>query len=119
VAVIAGFLAAAVPPLAAQATALIHQMPHYMHQLQDHNSTLGRLNTRYHIQQRITSLISTKGSSLVGGVLGAGALVLSAASSMVLVLVLSVYFLASMPQTKLFAYRLVPALAPGPGDPHR
>ncbi len=108
VAVIAGFLAAAVPPLAAQTTALVHQMPHYMHQLQDHNSTLGRLNTRYHIQQRITNLISTKGSSLVGGVLGAGALVLSAVSSMVLVLVLSVYFLASLPQTKLFAYRLVP-----------
>ena len=108
VAVIGGFLAAAVPPLAAQTTALIHQMPHYMHELQDHNSTLGRLNTRYHVQQRITSLISAKGSSLVGGLLGAGALVLSAASSMVLVLVLSVYFLASLPQTKLFAYRLVP-----------
>jgi predicted PurR-regulated permease PerM len=83
-------------------------MPHYMHQLQDHNSTLGRLNTRYHIQQRITNLITTRGSSLVGGVLGAGALVLSAASSMLLVLVLSVYFLASLPKTKLFAYRLVP-----------
>jgi len=108
VGVIAGFLAAAVPPLAAQTTALIHQMPHYMHQLQDHNSTLGRLNVRYHIEQRITSLISSRGGSLAGGVIGAGALVLSAASSMVLVLVLSVYFLASLPQTKLFAYRLVP-----------
>jgi predicted PurR-regulated permease PerM len=108
VAVIAGFLAAAIPPLTAQTTALVHQMPHYMHQLQDHNSALGRLNTRYHIQQRITSLITTKGSSLIGGVIGAGALVLSAASSMLLVLVLSVYFLASLPQTKLFAYRLVP-----------
>jgi predicted PurR-regulated permease PerM len=108
VAVIAGFLAAAVPPLAAQTTALVHQMPHYMHQLQNHDSTLGRLNAKYHIQQRITTLITTRGSSLIGGVIGAGALVLSAFSSMLLVLVLSVYFLASLPKTKQFGYRLVP-----------
>jgi predicted PurR-regulated permease PerM len=104
----AGFLAAAVPPLAAQATALVHQMPHYMHELQDHNSELGRLNAKYHLQQRISSLITSRGSSLIGGVLGAGELVLSTASSIVLVLVLSVYFLASLPRTKLFGYRLVP-----------
>jgi predicted PurR-regulated permease PerM len=104
----AGFLAAAVPPMAAQATALVHNMPHYMHELQDHNSSLGKLNTKYHIQQRVSSIVSSKGGSLIGGVLGAGELVLSAVSSMLLVLVLSVYFLASLPKTKLFAYRLVP-----------
>jgi hypothetical protein len=104
-AVAAGFLAAAVPPMAAQATALVHNMPHYMHELQDHNSSLGRLNAKYHIQQRVTSVISSKGGSLIGGVLGAGELVLSTVSSMLLVLVLSVYFLASLPKTKLFAYR--------------
>jgi predicted PurR-regulated permease PerM len=108
IAILAGFLAAAVPPLASQTTALVHEMPHYMHELQDHNSELGKLNIKYHVQQRITSLISSKGSSLIGGVLGAGELVLSTASSIVLVLVLCVYFLASMPKTKLFAYRLVP-----------
>ena len=107
-AVIGGFLAAAVPPMAAQATALVHEMPHYMHELQDHNSALGRLNVKYHIQQRVTSIISSRGSSLIGGVLGAGELVLSTASSILLVLVFSAYFLASLPKTKLFAYRLVP-----------
>jgi predicted PurR-regulated permease PerM len=107
-AVIGGFLAAAVPPMAAQATALVHQMPHYMHELQDHNSALGRLNVKYHIEQRVTSVISSRGSSLIGGVLGAGELVLSTASSILLVLVFSAYFLASLPKTKLFAYRLVP-----------
>ena len=106
--VMAGFLAAAVPPLAAQATALVHQMPQYMHELQDHNSELGKLNAKFHIQQRISTLLSAKGSALIGGVLGAGELVISTASAIVLVLVLSVYFLASLPRTKLFAYRLVP-----------
>ncbi len=108
VAVIAGFLAAAVPPLAAQTTALVHQIPHYMHDLQDRNSGIGRLNARYHIQQRVSALITTRGSSLIGGVIGAGTMVLSTLSEILLVLVLSVYFLASMPKTKLFGYRLVP-----------
>ena len=107
-AVIAGFLAAAVPPLAAQGTALAHQLPHYAHELQDHNSALGKLNTKYHLQQRLSTLLSSRGSALIGGVLGAGELVISTASAILLVLVLSVYFLASLPMTKLFAYRLVP-----------
>jgi predicted PurR-regulated permease PerM len=107
-AVVAGFLVAAIPPTASQATALVHQMPHYMSQLQDHNSTLGKLNAKYHIQQRATSLVSSKGGAMIGGVLGAGELVIGTLSSMVLVLVLTVYFLAGLPQIKLFAYRLVP-----------
>jgi predicted PurR-regulated permease PerM len=104
----AGFLVAAIPPTASQGTALVHQMPHYMHQLQDHNSSLGKLNVKYHIQQRVTSLISSKGGAMIGGVLGAGEFVLGTVSSMLLVLVLSVYFLAGLPKIKLFAYRLVP-----------
>ena len=103
-----GFVASAVPPLAAQAGALVHEMPKYMHELQDHNSTLGKLNVRYHVQQRVTSLLSSKGTTLIGGVLGAGVHVISAFSSFMLVLVLTVYFLASMDRTKLFIYRLLP-----------
>jgi predicted PurR-regulated permease PerM len=106
--VIGGFIAAAVPPLAAQTSALVHEMPKYTHELQDHNSTLGKLNVKYHVQQRLTSLLSTKGTALIGGVLGAGELVISAFSSFVLVVVLTVYFLASMNKTKLFFYRLIP-----------
>jgi predicted PurR-regulated permease PerM len=106
--IIGGFIASAVPPLAAQTSALVNEMPKYMHQLQDHNSTLGKLNAKYHVQQRVTSLLSSKGTALIGGVLGAGELVVSAFSSMVLVLVLTIYFLASMERTKLFFYRLMP-----------
>ena len=107
-AVAAAFLAAAIPPLANEATALAHQIPHYMHTLQDRNSQLGKLNVKYHIQQRLTSLVTNGGGSLVGGVLGAGALVLSTASSILAILVLSIYFLAGLPQIKMFTYRLMP-----------
>ena len=107
-AVVAAFLAAAIPPLTAQATALAHEIPHYLHALQNRNSQLGKLNARYHIQQRLTKLVTSRGGSLAGGVLGAGALVLGAASAILTVLVLSIYFLAGLPRIKLFAYQLVP-----------
>jgi len=106
--VAAGFMAAAIPPLTAQVTALIHELPHYLTTLRDHNSELGRLNTRFHVQERLSQLLSTRGTALVGGVLGAGELVLSAASSVLVVIVLVVYFLAAMPRIKLFLYRLAP-----------
>jgi predicted PurR-regulated permease PerM len=102
------FLAAALPPLTAQTAALIHDLPHYMHELRNNSSTIGKLNDRYHIQQRLTSLLNSKGTALAGGVLGAGQVLLSTASSIFIVAVLTIYFLASMPKTKLFAYRLIP-----------
>ena len=107
-AVVAGFIAAAAPPLTAQVSALVHELPHYVTTLKDHNSELGKLNSRFHIEQRISKLLSSKGTALVGGVLGAGALVLSAAGSVLVVVVLVIYFLAAMPRIKLFLYRLAP-----------
>jgi predicted PurR-regulated permease PerM len=104
----AAFLAAAIPPLTSEATSLAHQIPHYMHSLQDRNSQLGKLNVRYHLQQRLSKLVTSGGTSLVGGVLGAGELVLSTASFILAVLVLSIYFLAGLPRIKVFAYQLVP-----------
>jgi predicted PurR-regulated permease PerM len=107
-AIAGAFLAAAIPPLANEATALAHQIPHYMHDLQNRNSQLGKLNLKYHIQDRLTKLVSNGGGSLVGGVLGAGALVLTTASAILAIIVLSIYFLAGLPQIKMFTYRLIP-----------
>jgi predicted PurR-regulated permease PerM len=105
---VGGFIAAAIPPVTAQTSALINELPKYVHQLQNHSSTLGRLNDKYHLQQRVSSLLSTKGSALVGGVIGAGQIVISTVSSVLLVGVMTIYFLVGMPQTKLFLYHLVP-----------
>jgi predicted PurR-regulated permease PerM len=106
--VIGGFLAAAIPPLAGQATSLGQQLPQYMHSLQNHNSELGKLNDKFQVQQRLTKLLSSRGGDLVGGVLGAGELVLSAATEVLAVAVLTIYFLVGMPRLKLFLYRLAP-----------
>ena len=106
--VAAVFLAAAIPPLTSQVTVLAHHMPQYLHALGDKHSELGRLNARYHVEARIQKLITSRGSSIVGGVLGAGEIVLGAATSLLVVAVLTVYFLAGMPRLKLFGYRLAP-----------
>jgi predicted PurR-regulated permease PerM len=105
---VGGFIAAAIPPVTAQISTLISELPHYVHQLQDHSSTLGKLNDKYHIETRVTTLLNSKGGALVGGVIGAGQIAISALSSMLLVAVMTIYFLAGMPSTKLFLYRLVP-----------
>jgi predicted PurR-regulated permease PerM len=107
-AVVAGFLALAIPRVTAEASTLVHQLPHYAHSLQSHNSELGKLNAKYKIEQRLSKLISSHGSSLVGGVLTVGQLLLSVVSSALLVAVLSVYFLAGLPGIKRFGYRLAP-----------
>jgi predicted PurR-regulated permease PerM len=106
--VIGAFIASAIPPMTTQAVALSHQLPHYVKTLQDHNSQLGQLNARFHIQRQLSKLISARGSSLIGGVLGAGKVVLSTATSLLIVMVLTVYFLVDLPRIKLFAYRLAP-----------
>ena len=107
-AVVAAFFAAAIPPLSAQVTALTQHLPGYLQALQNHNSELGKLNRKFHLQKDLMNLIHTKGIALIGGVLGAGELVLSAAASVLVVAVLTIYFLAGMPRIKLFAYRLAP-----------
>jgi predicted PurR-regulated permease PerM len=107
-AVVGGFLAAAIPPLASEATSLAHQIPHYLHDLQNRNSQLGKLNMKYHVQDRLTKLLTSGSGSMVGGVIGAGALVIGTVSEILAIGVLSIYFLIGLPQIKLFFYRLIP-----------
>ena len=102
------FVAAAIPPLAQQAGDLIHQVPHYLQQAQDHSSAIGRLNDRFHLQQRITDAINGSGGSAVNEVVSAGSAVFGALADSVIVIVLTVYFVVDMPRIRTALYRLVP-----------
>jgi predicted PurR-regulated permease PerM len=73
-----------------------------------HNSVLGQLDERFHLQPRLQQILSGDGSGLVNGLLGAGQVVFSALSSTVIVIVLTVYFLADLPRIRANLYRLVP-----------
>ncbi len=102
------FVAAAIPPLAQQATELIQQAPHYIQQAQDHSSVIGRLNDRFHLQQRITDTLNGSGGSVVNDVVSAGTAVFGAVTDTLIVIVLTVYFLFDMPRIRTSLYRLVP-----------
>jgi len=110
VATFVGLLAAAIPPLVSQIEAFVHHLPDYAAQIRDHSSTLGRLDTRFHIQQRLTSLTSSSnGDKIATGLLGAGRVVLNATVSALTVMVLTVYLLADLPRIRRLVYRLIPA----------
>ncbi|MFR9805221.1 AI-2E family transporter [Pseudonocardia sp. RS010] len=103
-ALVGGLIAAAVPPLIAQVTAFRADIPRYATMLNDRSSFLGGLNERFHLQQSLEQALAGGGSSLVSGVFGAGAVVVSAG----VVVVLTVYFLGSLPQIRSAFHRLIP-----------
>jgi predicted PurR-regulated permease PerM len=110
VGVVGGFLAAAIPPLISQAAQFARELPNYTKQLQDHSTTLGRLDARFHLQDRLhTATSSINAGDVFGGLLGAGKVVLSATASTLTVLVLTVYLLADLPRIRRLMYRLIPA----------
>jgi predicted PurR-regulated permease PerM len=110
VAFVGGFLAAAIPPLLAQATQFANQLPRYTSQLRDHSTTLGQLDARFHLQVRIDKTMSSlNAGDVFGGLLGAGKVVLSATTSTLTVLILTIYLLADLPRIRRLIYRLIPA----------
>jgi len=105
---LAAFLAAAFPPLVKEASQLADSGPRYARELQDQHNTLGRLNAKYHVAERIQqSLQSGLTIKTAGGLLSAGTAVLSFTFQLLLTLVLVVYFLADLPRIKQVLYRLV------------
>jgi predicted PurR-regulated permease PerM len=107
-ALLGAFVAAAIPPLVQQAGELIKQAPHYLQQAQDHSSAIGRLNDRFHLQQRITETVNGSGGSVVSDVVNAGSAVFGALADCLVVIVLTVYFLVDMPRIRTNLYRMVP-----------
>ncbi len=103
------FLSAAVPPITSEARQLLVQAPDYIHQLQDKHTTLGRLNTTWHLETRLRSLANSQLSiASLGGLLNVGRTVLSYTFQVLIIIVLVIYFLADFPGIKRAFYRLAP-----------
>jgi predicted PurR-regulated permease PerM len=100
---VGGFLAAAIPVVVEQATQLVAKAPEYARQAQDHSSWLGQLNDRFHLQQAIENSVSG-GSQL----LSAGVAVFGALANLLILIVLTIYFVSDLPRIRATLYRLVP-----------
>jgi predicted PurR-regulated permease PerM len=107
-----GFGFAIVPPLSEQTTAIIHNLTSgngYLEQLQ-RNPRLQDWDHRYHLLQKARTALQNKdlGTRAANGVVGVGQVVLSGVFSTLTVLILTLYFLSSLPNITGFMYRLAP-----------
>ena len=103
-----------VPPVVSQGAELINRAPSLLDDLK-HNATIASLNDHYGVvdtlQQKLKS-ITGDGTLIVsafGGVIGVGKTVLSGTFASLTVLVLTLYFLFSLPTMITLGLRLVPA----------
>jgi predicted PurR-regulated permease PerM len=107
-----GFGFAIVPPLSQQTSAIIHNLTSgngYLEQLQN-NPRVQDLDHRYHVLQKARTALQSKdlGTRAANGAVGFGQVVLSGVLSTLTVLILTLYFLNSLPSITGLMYRLAP-----------
>jgi len=111
---VAAFIAIAVPPLIDQGNQLLDNAPALIKDL-NNNAFINDLNNKYGVidslQTKIDSLIKDGQFAITafGGVIGVGKAVVSGLVPTITILVLTLYFLASLPQVINIGLRFVPA----------
>ena len=107
------FSAVVIPPVVHQLNLLLKDAPTLIANLKN-NPTLDSLNVKYGIIDTIQKKVNAgvhDGQFVVGafgGVIGVGKAVLSGAVATLTILILTLYFLASLPSVTQAAYRFVP-----------
>jgi predicted PurR-regulated permease PerM len=108
------FALVVVPPVISQGTQLINKAPTLLAELTN-NATINKLNDQYGIidtlQAKLKS-VTSDGTLLIsafGGVIGVGKSVLSGFFTFLTILVLTLYFITSLPQAVDLGLSLVPA----------
>ncbi|WP_380168796.1 AI-2E family transporter [Jannaschia sp. R86511] len=110
---VGGFVAAVAPLVVAESSQLVRVSPIYVGRIEQ-SDLAQTLDARFGLFERINAEIesrlnsSTTIDALFGGVLGAGRAVVTGVFSVLLVLILTLYFLASLKTITAGAYRLVP-----------
>lgn len=111
---VAAFISIAAPPLIDQGNQLVNNAPQLVKDL-NNNAFINDLNIRYGVidslQTRVDSVIKDGQFAITafGGVIGVGKAVVSGLVSTFTILVLTLYFLASLPQVVQISLRFVPA----------
>lgn len=101
---------ALVPIISYQLNILINNLPYYLISLRE-NQQVAELDYKYRIIEKVISFISSGAwvEKLFGGLLGASKLVAGTIFNLIITLVLTIYFLASLPNFKELIYQLAPA----------
>ena len=107
-------IAVVIPPVVSQGTQLINSGPALLSELKN-NSTIADLNNQFGIIDTLQSklkAITADGTLIIsafGGVIGVGKSVLSGTFTALTVLILTLYFITSLPQMVDLGVRFVPA----------
>ncbi len=107
---VVGLAATALLPVVSSQGALLYKnAPVYVQSLRD-NQQLASIDAQYHFISRIQDALSSGNliSTVWGGLLGAGKVVVNAVFSVIVTMVLTAYFLASLPHIKSTIYALSP-----------
>ncbi len=96
-----------VPPVVTQTAELVKNAPDYVKQI-EHNHFVMQIDHRWHVTTRAQDAVQKRGGALFGGLLGAGKVIFDGIVGALTVLVLTLYFLATMPRVKSAAYQLIP-----------
>src|SRR5262249_34672376 len=107
-ALFAVFIWSIVPPVAEQAGKLFSDLPGYLHKLSDSSRPIREVADRYHLTQRLTSLVADLPGRLAGGAAGFVQRLFGGIASALTVLVLSIYFMADMPRLQRGVVTLFP-----------
>jgi|GEM_PF-431217 len=109
-AVIAAAIYAIVPPIVNEVGSFVGSVPQLIESLQE-NPTIQNLDQRFQLLNalRNSNIVQNVGSGAAGGLLTASVTVASVFLDLVIILILTLYFLAGFPRIKAAAYRLVPA----------
>jgi predicted PurR-regulated permease PerM len=109
-AVFGGFVTAIAQPLAEQTSGLINSIPDSLTELL-HNKQFKAADEKYDIIERAKKAVANANTAqnLAGGIWGFGKLVLSSVFQTFTVIVLTLYFLGSMPSITEHMYKLAPA----------
>ncbi len=110
ISVLALFVVAVAPATSDQITLISNNAPGWLHDLQQ-NTRIQQLDERFALIDKAQDYVSNGAFTerVFGGALGVGLAVLSAVANALIVIVLMVYFLASLPSIKHAAYSLAPA----------
>lgn len=112
-AVAGAFVALLVPTVIEQSTELVQDLPAIIDGVM-RAEWFVQLDEEFHLQEAVraqTERLAADGvavTDLFGGLLGLGQTVLNAVFSVLVVVVLTLYFLSSLPHMKYWAYRLAP-----------
>ncbi len=108
--VIALGFTALVPILTEQTQSLAQNLPNLLNNLRD-NPQIAELDKEFEVLDRVRGFLTsgTLIQNLFGGIWGAGRILANVVFSLIMITVLTIYFLASLPSIKEIIYRLAPA----------